>query len=112
MTESTVLVTHRIPGFHCWPNAPGEVAYLSNTHRHLFLMIAAWKVGHDDRDVEFHTAQAWMRKVYAPNTDFGAQSCEMIAKDMFTKLTEAGHRAPAWIEIWEDGEAGAKVVFS
>ena len=51
MTE--VYATIRIEGFHCWRDAPGEVAFLRNHHRHLFVIKVYKPVHHDDRDVEF-----------------------------------------------------------
>ena len=109
--QSEVIVTHRVPGFHFWPGAEGDVSYLANRHRHQFLFVVAWDVTHDDRDIEFHTAQAWLRDTYQANADFGAKSCEMIAKDLAAKIAEAGHKHPSWIEVWEDEENGAKVRF-
>jgi len=109
--QTQVIVTHRIAGFHFWPDAPDEVAYLKSLHRHLFMFVVAWKVGHDDRDVEFHTAQKWIREAYDEPKNFGAMSCEMISKDLWSKLVDAGHAAPAWVEVWEDEECGARVEF-
>src|SRR5688572_5193132 len=106
---SHVIVTHRVPGFHFYPSADGEVSYLANRHRHLFFLVVAWQVNHLDRDVEFHTAQDWIRKAFPEPVDFGAKSCEMIAKMLAEQLVEAGHRVPAWVEVWEDQECGARV---
>lgn len=107
--SSQVIVTHRVPGFHFWPGADGDVSYQANRHRHQFLFVVAWDVARDDMDVEFHTAQNWIRKTFEANTDFGAKSCEMIAKDLAMRLAEAGHKHPAWIEVCEDGEVGLRV---
>lgn len=109
MVKSTVIVTHRTPGFHYWPGAAGDVSYLAHRHRHLFLMVVGWPVEHDDRDVEFHTAQKWIADSYKANHDFGAMSCEMIAKELWEKLILAGYPTPKWIEVWEDSECGARV---
>jgi len=109
---TTVMVTHRLPGFHCWPGAPKAVEYLAFPHRHLFLIIVAWRVGHPDRDVEFHTAQGWIRELYQPNHDFGARSCEMIAKDIRDGLVGRGFKSPAWVEVHEDEENGSRVEFA
>jgi hypothetical protein len=108
---TTVIVSHRVPGFHFWPSAPDEVSYLNNLHRHLFLILVAWKVTHNDRQVEFHTAQSWIRTLYSEPQNFGPKSCEMIAQDLNNELKSAGHPPPAWIEVWEDGESGARVEF-
>lgn len=40
-------------GFHRWPDAPDEVAFLRDRHRHIF-HVEAWKpVTHESRDIEF-----------------------------------------------------------
>jgi hypothetical protein len=109
--SSTVIVSHRVVGFHHWSGAPDEVAYLRNLHRHLFLFLVAWPVHHDNRQIEFHTAQAWIKKLYDEPMHFGASSCEMLAHQLYDGLRNAGHPAPCWIEVWEDQENGARVEF-
>ena len=42
-------------GFHRWPEAPDNVAYLRSMHRHLFNFNVAIQVLHPDRSLEFHT---------------------------------------------------------
>jgi hypothetical protein len=106
---TTVIATHRVKGFHYWPNAPDEVAYLRALHRHEFMFIVGWKVGHDDRQVEYHTAQAWMKSFFVEPQNFGARSCETLCKDMFVSLELAGHPKPSFIECWEDEENGSRV---
>ena len=34
-----IRVRTTFEGFHCWPSAPNEVAFLRNVHRHLFLSL-------------------------------------------------------------------------
>lgn len=109
--KQQVIVTHRVHGFHFFPNAPDEVSYLQNRHRHLFFMTVAWNVTNANREVEFHIAQSWLKKEFTDPQDFGARSCEMIAKLLYDKLTEAGHPVPAWIEVWEDEENGSRIEF-
>lgn len=114
MSTTEVMITLRIPGFHRWPDAGvanPDVHYLQARHRHLFLFKVAWMVSHDDRDVEFHTAQEWVRGCYNEVHEFGNRSCEMIAKELHHMLVEGGRPAPYWIEVWEDEECGARVVF-
>ena len=31
-----VICALQMEGFHCWPEADGELAYLKNSHRHIF----------------------------------------------------------------------------
>lgn len=115
--KTTVIITHRQIGFHCWPEAPATVDYLSDRHRHLFLIIVGWDVADDDRQVEFHLAQAQVRRMFLEVADFGHRSCEMIAKDLYADLigsSDADGRtvpAPSFIEVWEDEECGSRVEF-
>ncbi len=110
-TKTTTVITHRAPGFHNWPEAPDEVGYLSYPHRHMFMFVVGFAVRHDDREVEFHTAQSWLRDAIHDNVDYGARSCEMIAKDLARELVVAEHPHPTFVEVWEDGEHGARVDF-
>jgi hypothetical protein len=35
-----VICALQMEGFHCWPEADGELAYLKNSHRHIFFITA------------------------------------------------------------------------
>jgi len=107
--KTTVMVTHRVPGFHYWPGAPPEVSYLSHRHRHMFLIIASVVVSHSNREVEFHTLQNDVRRSFRDDGhDFGSRSCEMIARELASHLGSQGY-VVSWVEAWEDGENGSRV---
>lgn len=109
--KSTIIVTHRVTGFHFWPDAPEARGYLSHRHRHQFLIIVGHAVAHDDRAIEFHDLQDAVRGLFSKEVmDFGAKSCEMIAKDIAGGLRLLNYR-PAWVECWEDEENGARIEF-
>lgn len=99
----------RFEGFHCWPNAPDEVAFLRANHRHEF-HVRAWKiVRHDDRDVEFILFKRVLdRAIKAIQTtqDVRHWSCEKWAATI-GQLVEADS-----VEVSEDGENGAQWVRS
>jgi len=40
-------------GTHYWPDAPDDVWFLRNEHRHIFTVVATLKVAHSNRDTEF-----------------------------------------------------------
>jgi hypothetical protein len=68
-------------GFHAYKDAPDEVAFLKNRHRHRFYVRSIMTVKHDDRELEFFMVQDFIAtKVipYLPHNDLG--SCEMIAE--------------------------------
>lgn len=109
--STQVVVTHRVSGFHYWPGAPDETSYLRHRHRHLFMLVVGFEVLGHNREVEFHAAQATIRGMYEDPHDFGSKSCEMIAKELGEWLGRVD-MPPAFVEVWEDEENGARVEFS
>lgn len=108
--KTTVIVTHQAAGFHCWPSAPEEVAYLRARHRHLFHFKVEVPVRHGDRDVEFHTLLERLKQILffsyelcGLEFDFGELSCEHIAAKLLPLIDASA------VEVWEDGECGARV---
>ena len=53
-----------IEGFHRWKDASGEVKYLSNEHRHIFVIRCSFLVSHGDREIEINTQQAKIEKYH------------------------------------------------
>jgi len=116
-----VYCTLQVEGTHSWPRCPfDEVAYLRDTHRHVFHIKAYKKVTHSDRDVEFimlkHQLTVWLRSHYVPAFKdlpnnigdfcvhvFGAKSCEMLAEELINEFDLSR------CEVNEDGENGAIV---
>lgn len=118
-----VFCTLKVEGTHNWPNCPfDEVAYLRDTHRHIFHIKAYKIVTHSDRDVEFimlqHRIEAFLLTTYGQqikhNTGweicdhkrvcvFGAKSCEMIAHELIERF------GLSRCEVNEDNENGAIV---
>ena len=119
-TRTTVFCTARTVGFHSWPEAYDEVAYLRAPHRHEFHFRAECVVDHDERQVEFHTLRRaleqcldeWRKRAaadYGPTEiDFGTNSCEAIARLTMSWL-KAEDFAVTAVEVSEDGENGARV---
>lgn len=114
-------------GFHSWPNAPENVSYLRQTHRHAFRFKVTVLVPHPDRSIEFHTLRAKvqrsmmnsstsfgiMRNVVEKDVawDFGNSSCEMIAKELLDILVEDYPDRQISVEVSEDGENGGIVEY-
>lgn len=95
-------------GFHCWPGATGERAYLADRHRHRFIVSVSLTVEHDDREVEFHDlldrAAGWW-----PGPELGRQSCEDIARRYIHRLAERYPGRRYSVTVSEDGEVSATV---
>ena len=119
-----VYCTLQVEGTHSWPDCPfEEVNYLRVTHRHVFHIKAYKRVYHDDRDVEFimlkHDISNYIINKYGnvkedrttgthtstyrryTLCEFGAMSCEMIAKELCDEFRLSR------CEVSEDGENGA-----
>lgn len=114
MYQTTVLITFQLEGFHNFPKAKEifpEVGFLSNIHRHMFHFKLERQVNHDDRDVEFIMFKRqvidYLQSEYYDlgykALLFGSMSCEMIARELLLKFDCCS------VEVWEDGENGAKI---
>lgn len=108
-----VSSTVKLIGFHCWPEAHDTRDYLRSRHRHEFIVIPRVRVGHDDRDVEFHDLRDhvldWWR--LTGGAERGRQSCESMALSLKDHLTGLGMRVTG-VSVSEDGNDTATVQFS
>lgn len=112
---SKVISTIKANGFHGWPNAPEHLDYLRSRHRHLFTIRIEAAVSHDDRELEFHEMQRDLRAAMGTHFDttgsefeFGARSCEHIAKEVAEIMAARAYVLTA-VEVWEDDECGARL---
>lgn len=113
---TTIFSTFAVEGFHRWPGAPQEHAYLASEHRHMFHVRVDVRVDDGDRAVEFialgRIAQCLLRDGYEQHRtgaiDFGGASCEDIAASLLALLSDEGFRV-ASVAVSEDGENGAEV---
>lgn len=112
-TLSAIWVTFDKVGFHRYPDAPDEVAYLRQEHRHVFKFRVSIQVEHDDRDVEFHMFKAFLEKLYAGGSLYvNHKSCEMLARELLVQVTshyDCSNRVVS-VEVSEDGECGATLI--
>lgn len=106
-----VVCTIQIEGLHCWPEASGNVAYLRQLHRHMFVITMEFLVLDSNREVEIISRQSEIRQYllerYGDNNGvccFGRMSCEDIAGELLEKFSAAS------CTVLEDGFGGAKVV--
>lgn len=101
-----VIVTFAMEGHHRWLEAPQEVRYLANMHRHLFHIKVAVETFHKEREVEFHTLLHQAQNAYTQGAE---QSCEEIAERLLARLREMYLDRRMRVEVWEDGENGASI---
>lgn len=113
MLTSEIMVRARFVGFHQWADAPAERSYLAVAHRHEFHVEVCADVSHNDRQIEFHDLGDELRGLLPDHgEDLGGASCEMMAAELFVGLEALHPGAIRWIEVWEDGECGARVTRS
>lgn len=113
--NTSIWVKFTRHGIHRYPNAPEEVAYLRDPHRHLFYFKASITVFHNDREIEFHMFQNWLLSLFDTGVlQLDYKSCEMIAKELLTEITtkyDCSNRDVS-VEVSEDDECGAVVTMS
>ena len=115
--EMLVEVKTQFEGLHCWPEAPDEVGFLRNMHRHMFHVVLRIPVEHSDRDVEFimakHNLDKFVKEEYGCDGsiyNLGRTSCEEIARSVL----DWAHREygiKPWcgnvsVGVFEDNENG------
>lgn len=111
--RTNIWVTFELPGMHRYPNAPDEVAYLRNEHRHIFKFRVEITVHHDDREIEFHMFKNWLLSQYSKGTlQLNHNSCEMLASGLLERILlkyDCSKRTVS-VDVSEDGECGATVL--
>lgn len=106
----SIWVTFSFEGFHAFPVAPSDVAYLRDVHRHLFKVRVEIEVRHDEREIEFHQFLRYCRYPYrAGSTECNNQSCETLARELGTYIQQAYPGRELAVEVSEDGECGSIV---
>lgn len=108
MERSTIWVQWDREGFHNYPDAPEEVAFLRLRHRHVFKFRAEVEVFHDDRDIEFFMLKKELQNnVWPSEAEFNHRSCEMLAKDVVNYIATMYPGRAITVTCSEDGENGA-----
>lgn len=100
----TVFCRTQFEGFHCWPQAPDEVAFLRTLHRHMFHVELHVEVHHDDRDVEFILLKRRVDAIISGTQkaqDTSTWSCEQWCR-LLMDATGA-----VKVAVSEDGENGS-----
>lgn len=116
---TTITVRTQFEGVHRYSNAPDEVAYLREPHRHMFGVEVEMEVFSDDREVEFvmvkHTVDGWLAERYPKEYgvwQMGTLSCEQVASsilDLIHRVYCNPFERRIRVHINEDGENGATV---
>lgn len=117
--STTVRCNVKFEGIHCFPEAPNEVSYLRNPHRHIFSVEVEMDVFHNDREVEFimlgHKVNERISKFSCDQNNvvqLGSASCEDVATSVLDYLSNVIPRSEERemvVTVMEDGENGATV---
>lgn len=109
----TIVVKTSFEGIHCWPEAPAEVKYLRQLHRHIFNVVVEIEVKHMDRELEFimvkHKLNEWLAEHFDSQGvwQMGRLSCEQVAWELVEKLSQQYGTRFIKVCVLEDGENGA-----
>jgi hypothetical protein len=104
--ENCIWITTSFEGFHSYPDAPDEVAFLRAEHRHMFHFRVYIEVFHDDRDIEFFMFKRHVEKMIEHIT-INHKSCEMISDDLYNAIRAEYPNRAITIEVSEDLENGS-----
>ena len=121
--QSMIWVTFRKEGIHMYPAAATDpklatgdeydVSFLGTPHRHIFHFKVFIQVFQDDRDIEFIQFKRWLEKCYNDGIlELNHKSCEMIARDLNATITARYPGRKTIIDVSEDGENGASLLFN
>jgi hypothetical protein len=103
--EISVYIRTTFEGFHRWKEAPQELLYLRDYHRHIFHVEVIYKVKHGDRDKEFITLKNRMDDYLMKwKNKYFDESCEQIAMDIAMSRDDI-----EGVRVSEDGENGAYI---
>lgn len=116
----TVYAKVSFEGIHCWPDAPDEVMYLRNSHRHIFNVKAFVEVSQNNREIEFimlgHILNAMFKGLASGDTNgvwnMGTMSCEDVAEMVISHIRyKLGLLCDTYVAVRvdEDGENGCIV---
>ena len=119
-----VEVKSQFEALHRWKDAPEEVKFLRDFHRHVFVVRVTVNAKHANREVEFFILKkeldAIIKEIFCISTALWASeatlkememSCEQIA-DIIQQKLEANRFRVSKISVHEDDENGAVVEYA
>lgn len=108
---TTVIVNTSFEGFHRYENAPKEVSFLRDVHRHIFHVNVEIEVFHDDRELEFILIKQKLdRYIKLRKWDVNS-SCEQIGEAICRHLTELYGERKIICTVMEDNENGGRTYY-
>lgn len=109
VVKKWVTINTQFEGFHHWGDAPDLVAFLRNSHRHIFYVKVYMTVEDEDRDIEIILAKRYIdKKLSAMKNmiDTEGWSCERIARELAEDLLASYDSSEIQVQVLEDNENG------
>ena len=107
----TIIVQTSFEGCHRFANAPAEVAFLRQPHRHIFHVKVEMEVFHDDRELEFILVKRAIED-FVSSYDYDVNSsCEQLATSISNFLLGVYGDRKVICQVLEDGENGGCVYY-
>lgn len=110
MIKTFINVNWQFEGLHSYPNAPEDVSFLRNRHRHLFKCSVKIQVFHNERELEYFQVQSIL-KAHFFDRSYNDHSCEQIAISILDFLKVIFYQREIIIEVSEDGENSSIVEY-
>ena len=118
MLIRTIKVKNSFVGYHRYVDAPEDVKFLKDWHRHNFIVTTSISVDHNNRDIEFFELQQIVEKfvkdTYSSDKTkdtagyvrgITIESCEQLAEDVCRYLSDLFEsKRDISVEVSEDGE--------
>jgi hypothetical protein len=105
--KTFIFIQTQFEAIHRWSNAPDEVSFLRNPHRHVFHVRMRFNSTYD-REIEFILMKRnlldYVTKAFHLK-DLGEMSCEKICECL-----KIAYPTSCYISVSEDGENGAELI--
>lgn len=109
--QRSIIVKTAYEALHCWKDAPDEVSFLRDMHRHRFLVTVELPVSHGDRELEYFMVQSRVKQ-FCELRFQGKQlfdSCEKMAETIGQFCVRCFSVLSCIVDVSEDGENGSRV---
>jgi len=103
------IIKTRTEGYHWWADAPKEVSFLRDKHRHIFFIELWIEQNHNERDVEYIIEKRKLDKFLSSHKikSGDPMSCEALATEIKAHWEYSTSGRKIKVGVWEDNENGA-----
>ena len=102
-----IVAKTQVEFIHCWPEAPEEVKFLRDPHRHMLHIECKMSVKHNDRDLEFIMVKRQIEELLKNKKWELRTSCEDVAEYLIDAIQYCYGKRKVVVSVFEDGENGA-----